>query len=389
MKRIFIVITLTGALLTGCTQKSANERLFEQQFIKSLMVKVTEWQLNNPKHELCDWTNGAFYAGVFAAWETTRSDVIYKALLDMGEKNGWKPCNTWAMDRANDFGICQTYVDLFRIEKQQKMIRPFVDTVNVFMSRHYHGQVDNAEDWWNHVKDYMTPERTKKYKVIKWWWCDALFMEPPALVKLGVTLNNPAYLAYSDANFKDCYNLLYDQEEHLFARDLMYIITGEETDKREKNGKKIFWSRGNGWVLAGLARILNELPADYVERPFYEKLFKEMSAKIISIQPEDGLWRSSLLDPDSYPAGELSGSGFYCYGLAWGVNHGLLDKKTYLPAVEKAWIGLNSCVSEEGLPGWVQPIGDNPLRNFNKDSWAVYGTGAFLLAGSEVIKLKR
>ena len=141
--------------------------------------------------------------------------------------------------------------------------------------------------------------------------------------------------------------------------------------------------------MGGLTLVLEELPANYPQRPFYETLFKEMMTKVASVQQTDGLWRCSLLDPDSYPGGETSGSGFYCYAMAWGINNGLLDKKTFLPVVEKAWIALNGCVNEEGHVGWVQPIGDDPQKNFNKDAWEVYGTGAFLLAGSEIIKLKR
>lgn len=367
---------LTGAYSKNFPEKSfvkdmsnvQNDRYFEKSYIQPLMLKVAEWQLSHPKHSLCDWTNGAFYAGVFAVWETTHDDRVYQALLEMGEQARWQPCNTYAGDRANDLCICQTYVDLYRIEKKQEMIQPFIDTLNAFFSR---------------------PYPANGIKVQKWWWCDALFMEPPALVKLGVTLDNPEYLKYNDKHFKDCYNLLYDRKEHLFTRDLMYVIKGDQTDRREANGQNIFWSRGNGWVLAGLALILKELPANYPERPFYEELFMEMSAKLISIQQPDGLWRCSLLDPDSYPGGETSGSGFFCYGLAWGINSGLLDKKTYLPAVEKTWIALNGCVNEEGRVGWVQPIGDNPLKNFSKDSWEVYGTGAFLLAASEINQLKR
>jgi len=139
--------------------------------------------------------------------------------------------------------------------------------------------------------------------------------------------------------------------------------------------------------MGGLVRILKELPQDYPERPFYTQLYKEMAAKIISLQQEDGLWRASLLDPESYPGGEVSGSGFFCYALAWGINNGLLDKETYLPAVKKAWEALNGCINEEGRVGWVQPIGADPRKNFNADSWEVYGTGAYLLAGSEIIKL--
>ena len=141
--------------------------------------------------------------------------------------------------------------------------------------------------------------------------------------------------------------------------------------------------------MGGLVRILKEMPKNYPQRQFYEQLYKEMAAKVASIQQADGLWRASLLDPESYPGGEVSGSGFFCYALAWGINNGLLDKKSYLLTVEKAWIALNACINNEGRVGWVQPIGADPRKNFTADSWEVYGTGAFLLAGSEVIKLKR
>jgi rhamnogalacturonyl hydrolase YesR len=182
---------------------------------------------------------------------------------------------------------------------------------------------------------------------------------------------------------------LYNNEEHLFARDMNYVIKPDGYGRKEANGERIFWSRGNGWVMGGLVRILQELPVGYPERPFYEKLFKEMANRIMSLQQSDGLWRASLLDPGSYPGGEVSGSGFFCYALAWGVNKKLLDKSIYLPVVEKAWIGLNACVNKEGRAGWVQPIGGSPNKNISADSWEVYGTGAFLLASSEVIKLKR
>jgi len=165
------------------------------------------------------------------------------------------------------------------------------------------------------------------------------------------------------------------------------VVKPDGSGRLEANGEKIFWSRGNGWVMGGLVRILQELPKNYPAREFYESLFKEMSSRIVDLQQEDGLWRASLLDPASYPGGEVSGSGFFCYALAWGINNKLLDRKTYLPFVKKAWIALNKCVDTEGRVGWVQPIGADPRKNFDENSWEVYGTGAFLLAGSEVIKL--
>ena len=343
-----------------------HKKLFDRKHIKSVMMKATNWQLANPKHDPRDWTNGAFYAGVFAAWETTQSKDIYKTLMNMGREVEWKPYRRWY--HADDIAICQTYIDLYRKEKRPEMIQATIDTLNKLMAMPY--------------------PSTRGYDVIKWWWCDALFMGPPTLVKMGISTKNKEYLAWCDAYYKECYDLLYNKDEHLFARDLRYVIKNDSSDRYEGNGKRIFWSRGNGWVMGGLVRILKELPKNYPQYPFYEQLFKEMAAKIISLQQPDGFWRTSLLDPDSYSGGEVSGTGFFCYALAWGVNNKLLDKKTYLPVVEKAWIALNGCVNDEGRVGWVQPIGGSPQRNVSADSWEVYGTGAFLLAGSEVIQLK-
>ena len=358
------LLLLSFCLIFNVSTYAGNKKYFDKKYIRSVMEKTTDWQLKHPKYAQNDWTNGAFYAGVFAAWETTRSQTIYDALLAMGNSTRWMPGKRWY--HADDVAISQTYIDLYRIEKKQEMIQPTVDTLQKFMSQ---------------------PYPTRGIEVIKWWWCDALFMGPPTLVKMGVTLNDAEYLKQNDIYYKECYDLLYNKTEHLFARDLGYVVKNDEKDRLEANGKSIFWSRGNGWVMGGLARVLAELPADYPERPFYVQLFQEMAARILSLQQSDGLWRASLLDPESYPGGEVSGSGFFCYALAWGINNGLLNKKTYLPAVKKAWVALNGCVHEDGCVGWVQPVGADPRKNFNADSWEVYGTGAFLLAGSEVIKL--
>jgi len=367
MKIIYLILIFSVLGLCGFSQNNSSEKLFRKAYIKKSMKKALDWQLENPKHELYDWTNGAFYAGVFAAYETIGSKKIYNAIYEMGEANHWKPGSR--LHHADDHAICQTYIDMYRVSGEEKMISPFVETMKKFM---------------------VTPYQTGDIRKITWWWCDALFMGPPAFVKLGVTLNEKKYLDLSDKFFKECYNMLYDKDGHLYARDLNYKWNEPGIESRqEANGEKIFWSRGNGWVMGGLVRLLKELPDDYPLRDLYIGNFKEMAEKIASLQQEDGLWRASLLDPESYPGGEGSGSGFYCYALAWGVNNDILDKTKYLPVVEKAWQGLVSLQQKNGMVGWVQPIGADPRKNFSNDSWEVYGTGAFLLAGSEVIKLEK
>jgi rhamnogalacturonyl hydrolase YesR len=368
MKKNLFYSILSACLLsvTSCSNADKSAPVLQPDAIRVKMNRVAEWQIKHPRHIQNDWTNGAFYAGLYAAWETTRSQTVYDAMMTTGnDSTYWRPGRRWY--HADDIAISQTYIDLYRIEKKQEMIQPTIDTLSLLMAN---------------------PYPVRGIEIIKWWWCDALFMAPPVLVKMSTTTGNEEYLACNDRWFKECYDLLYNREEKLFARDLSYVIKGDSADRYEANGKRIFWSRGNGWVMAGLARVLQELPAGYPQRPFYEQLFKEMASRILSLQQDDGLWRASLLDPASYPGGEVSGSGFFCYALAWGVNNGLLDGKTFKPAIERAWIALNDCVNEEGRVGWVQPIGADPRKNFNADSWEVYGTGAFLLAGSEVIKLK-
>lgn len=356
---VLIVFALVG------TAFAQTADVFKRKNIEAQMLAVAKWQLANPNHALYDWTNGAFYAGVFATYETTKSADIMTALLDMGEKNKWSPGPRF--DHADDIAIAQTYIDIYRIKKDKKMIQPTIDVIERLKKE--------------------TGNQVAKHGVT-WWWCDALFMAPPTLAKLARTTGDKSYLDLNDRFFAETYNLLWNKEENLYARDASYLINEKGEGKREANGKKVFWSRGNGWVEGGLVRLLKELPKDHPKRAFYLGQYKAMMEKILSIQQPDGQWRSSLLDPASFPGGESSGTGFHIYAMAWGINNKILDRSKYLPAVKKAWAALNTSVTADGKVGWTQPIGADPKRNFNAESWEVYGAGAFLLAGSEVVKLK-
>jgi rhamnogalacturonyl hydrolase YesR len=356
---LFLILSTAVSSLSGQTAD-----VFKREKIMAKMLTVARWQLANPKHELTDWTNGAFYAGIFAAYETTKSPDMLKAMLEMGEKNAWKPGPRF--DHADDIAISQTYLDLYRLKKDKRMLQPTIDVIEQLRKK--------------------TGNEVEKHG-ITWWWCDALFMGPPTLAKLSRATGDRSYLDLNDRLFLETYDRLYNKDEDLYARDASYLIAADGTGKREANGKKVFWSRGNGWVLGGLVRLLKELPKDHPKRKFYLTQYKEIAARVLSLQQDDGLWRSSLLDPDSFPGGEASGSGFHIYAMAWGINNKILERSKYLPAVKKAWAALNTLIQPDGRVGWTQPIGADPRRNFNADSWEVYGAGAFLLAGSEVIKL--
>ena len=212
----------------------------------------------------------------------------------------------------------------------------------------------------------------------RWCWSDALFMAPPAWIALSKATGERRYLAYADAEFWAASDHLYDGQDHLFFRDSRFIA------QRDAVGRKIFWGRGNGWVFAGLARILNDLPGDHPSRPRYEALFKAMAARIVTLQGDQGYWPVSLLAPQKTP--ETSGTGFFVYGLAWGVNHGLLPADQYRPSIDRGWTALAAAVEPDGKLGWVQRVGAAPDQ-VGPDDTQLYGVGAFLLAAAEVARL--
>lgn len=214
----------------------------------------------------------------------------------------------------------------------------------------------------------------------RWSWCDALFMAPPVYAKLYALTQDKKYLDFMNKEYKVTYDFLYDKDEQLFYRDWRYF------GKKEANGKKVFWGRGNGWVLGGLAEILQVLPKEESSYEFYKQLFVTLATRVAELQSPDGYWHASLLDPASYPSPETSATGFIVYALAYGVNEGLLDKASFMPAIEKGWKALVDAVEPDGKLGYVQPIGADP-RKVTREMTEVYGVGAFLLAGCQIYKM--
>lgn len=342
--------------------------------IEKAMIRAMEWQEAHPIFAVSptDWTNGAYQVGISRAHATTKNQIFLAALKNLGYRNQWKTHDRFyhADDVTVSYGYL--YLEMNDTRKNYVDLKP----TETFIQKHLY----EPNKW----RDGTDKDDSKR---ILWWWCDALFMAPPMLTLYSKHTADLKYLDTMHKYYMETYNLLYNKEEHLFARDTRYQWKGNANDLKEENGKKIFWSRGNGWVLGGLALILNDMPKDYKHRDFYLNLYKEMAAKIKNIQPQDGLWRTSLLSPESFDHGEVSGSGFYTYALAWGVNNGILDKAEYTPAVTKAWNALMACQHENGMVGWVQNIGADP-QPASADSWQNFGTGAFLLAGSEILKLE-
>ncbi len=335
------------------------------QAVLGVMQRVADWQLANPiTLRPTGWICSVGDVGMMALAGISGDPKYRDAMLAKGETNAWVlPQYQGRKYHADDQCYGQVCAELYFLYRDNRMIAP--------MREHF--------DW---IIANPPPARGLENNLgqDQWSWCDALFMAPPTWMRLYAATDDTRYMDFAVTNWWRTADYLYDKDEHLFFRDSSFFT------KTEANGKKIFWSRGNGWVFAATVRMLQYLPMNSPERPHFEQLFKDMAAKILSLQKPDGMWRASLLDPDSYPMPEASGSGMFTYGLAWGVNQGLLDRATYEPAVRKAWQGLVGCVDADGKLTHVQPAGSAPVK-FAEDSTAPYGGGIFLLAGSEVYRM--
>jgi unsaturated rhamnogalacturonyl hydrolase len=325
--------------------------------VRRAIRKVADWQLARAQADFDqDWTYAALYAGFMAVPDAAGGKEYRDAMLAMGKKFDWQPGPR--LSHADDQAIGQTYLDLYARSHDPAMLAPIRARMDAVM---------------------QLPDDPNKPL---WWWCDALFMAPPVLARLAHITGDRKYLDFMDREWWITSNLLYDPAAHLYYRDASFL------GKHQSNGSGLFWSRGNGWVMAGLVRVLSEMPQDYPTRQKYITQFQQMAEKIASIQGSDGLWRPGLLDPFAYPLPETSGSAFYVYALAYGVNSGLLDRARYLPVIEKGWAGLITHIYEDGRLGCVQPIGAAP-GDYSATASYVFGTGAFFMAGSEVDRLAR
>lgn len=233
--------------------------------------------------------------------------------------------------------------------------------------------------------DFMLPHlnRPRETPALIWWWCDALFMAPPVLARQSALTGNLVYLRAMDKEWRRTAARLWVEQDRLFLRDQRF----RDKDHFGAGGKPVYWARGNGWVMGGLARTLEAMPADFEGRGFYVDIFRKMAGRVAGLQQADGLWRSDLNDPEGFAEPETSGSAFFVYALAWGINHGLLDRATYQPAVTKGWAALNRHVLPNGLLGAAQKTGDRPVPTA-PDDVGPYATGAYLLAGLEVMALQ-
>ena len=349
-----------------------------------MIVRVNNyWQDNNPAEVRAFWDHAAYHTGNMEA---------YRLLTELGKRKAerekmlaysmrWAEHNQWMGARESnpakwkyrrygegqdfvlfgDWQICfQTYIDLYNIYPDEQKVRRAIE-----------------------VMGYEADSPANDY----WWWADALYMVMPVMTKMYRLTGNEKYLDKLYVNLLYSDSIMLDGETGLYFRDGKYVYPKHKST----NGQKDFWARGDGWVLAGLAKVLKDMPHDYRHQPFFVSKYQRLAEGVARLQQPEGYWTRSMADPQHAPGPETSGTAFFTYGLLWGVNNGYLDKATYAPVIDRAWRYLTeTALQADGRIGYVQPIGERaiPGQTVDARSQANFGVGAFLLAACEYVRYK-
>lgn len=373
IKRITTIACLFAITLAAKSQDFTSKKKVVEQLRVANEYFMNKWPdpgkniITNKERRGNIWTRGVYYEGLMAFYKVDKQTQYYDYAVDWAQKHDWKPVRGEVYTRHADNQNCgMTYIDLYRIDPQQVRIDAIRENIDSVIRS---GRYDD------------------------WTWIDAIQMAMPIYVKLGVTLKDPKYFdymykLYHHIKYVEGGKGLYNAEDQLWWRDKDFV-----PPYQEPNGQDCYWSRGNGWVLAALALVLQELPPSDPHYDEYRADFIALAGAVQPLQREDGFWNVSLHDPTHYQGKEASGTALFVYGLTWGVNNGVLDKDAFLATIEKGWTAITTeSIQPNGFLGYMQSTGKEP-----KDGQPVtvdkvpdfedYGLGCVLLAGSEIYNL--
>ena len=374
----FIAIASVSLVAVGCKSGNVNQESGIKESKKEVIAiidKVNDrWQTTHQEPGNAFWHVSAYHTGNMEAYKVTQNKKYFDYSMAWAEKNQWMGAKStdkteWKYNYGEtdkhvlfgDWQICfQTYIDLYN-----------------FTGKNDPKKIARARE----VMEYEMSTSANDY----WWWVDGLYMVMPVMTKLYNVTGNELYLEKLHSYLQYADSIMYDSESKLYFRDAKYVYPKHKS----ANGKKDFWARGDGWIFAGYAKIIQDLPKSARHREEYINRFKDMAKALAATQQKEGYWTRSILDPEHAPGPETSGTAFFTYGFMWGINNGYLDKKTYLPVVQKSWSYLTTfALQPDGTLGYVQPIGEKaiPGQVVDKNSTADFGVGAFLLAASEVYR---
>lgn len=371
MRNIRKMLVLATALVLTAAMNAAPKS--EAAKVRAMIEKVNDyWQSNHKAEATPFWHVAAYHTGNMEAYRLTGKQKYLDYSVawaghnkwmgaTSGDRSKWKYKYGETLEHVlfGDWQICfQTYIDLYNILPEDKRIKRAREVMEYEMSTPQH--------------DY-------------WWWADGLYMVMPVMTKLYKVTGNTQYLdkLYEYILYSD--SIMLDRETGMYYRDAKYVYPKHKS----ANGKKDFWARGDGWVLAGLAKVLADLPADNRNYSFFADKYLRLAKAVAECQQSEGYWTRSMLDPEHAPGPETSGTAFFTYGLMWGVNNGLLSASEYMPVIDRAWEYLSmKALQKSGRVGYVQPIGERaiPGQVVDANSEADFGVGAFLLAACERVR---
>jgi unsaturated rhamnogalacturonyl hydrolase len=369
-RMLFAALTI-GMVTAACfvyppTAWAATLALPSKSEVLAVIKKVADYaQSRYPANTDAYWDDGVYHIGMMALDKVANDDEVLAYTETFGDYNNWKLDRGGSGNRHNRLAAGQSWMEAY-------LASPAAVKIN-----------DTRTEIAAQTSLSLATVTSGAYFSV-----DSQFMALPAFAMLGALDNNSSYFdrMYELFYYNKTLLMLYDTTAYLYYRDTSYLYPAKKTP----NGKKVFWSRGNGWALGALARMLSELPASAPGREEYVTTFQQMSAALKAVQRSDGFWNMSLADPAHYPGPETSGTALFVYGMAWGISNGLLDKTTYQPVVAKAWNAMvTAAVHPSGQLGYVQGVGKEPVHpsKVTYNSAADFGVGVFLLAGSEVFKL--
>lgn len=361
-----------------------------REAIGEVAKQVADWQLAQfdirsnkmrPEMRPSGVPNGWMYATLHVGlwrWADQVDDIAYKqAILNLSQLNEFQLGPR--VYHADDHAVGDVYLSLYQAyggDNKISHLKSFFDEiVGNPDNRSFDFEVKERDVHVFELRTFKDPWCTRR-----WCWADAAFMSPPVFAHLSQATSDSRYIEFMHAEFWAMTDYLFDDEYSLFLRDSRYFTLKDE------KGRPIFWGRGNGWVLAGIARIIEYLPIDdpYLKR--YQDLFVRMSQALLAYQNEDGSWPSSLLEAGSDAHSETSATALIAFGLGWGVNNGLLEAADFTPAIEKAWSSIVANIHPDGKVGFVQQVAFAP-GSAAKDDTQLYGSGAVLLAAAELYRL--
>jgi unsaturated rhamnogalacturonyl hydrolase len=359
-RSVIVAVSITSA--AGTFFPAASDE-FSPDSITAIMRKVANYRLKNGGASInALWEGGAYFTGVMAIYRHTGDQQYLDAIKAWGQAHNWQPNGGTGAGNPDDQCCCQTYCEAYLLNpvaSNSYQYQPWLDT--------YHQRYEvNGVRGWRHV----------------WYWCDALFMAPPAVAMLYPIMgNNRKYLDTLVKCWWDVADTLYSKQYHLYWQQ------GFKAFRVEPNGKPQFWGPGEAWVVGGQARVLKYMPLSYPGRDSLAVQFRDQCTALAACRMGNGLWGTSLLDTVAWPVTETSGSAFIGFAITWGINNGILDRAVFEPVARKAWSGLVKKINPStGALTYCQVWAQDPGTP-NQGSTNLEGEGAVMLAGEEMYKL--